>query len=118
MIADELETLRASLAAIDGIDRATLDAASVKPSPGKVTAFIGAPTLTWDNWEGHETSTPVMIVAGTTSSAGEALRLLHKVIDLIEAGKTINITKATPDQWSRGDGGELAAYLLTIVQEG
>lgn len=112
----ELETLLSNVVP-DVLTRVTQDAARVKPGTGEVHAYIAAPRIEWESWTMFTAEYSVYLVAGTTTSAADALGLLYQVIDDITATATVNVVEAEPVNWTRDTSNVLAAYLLTINKQ-
>lgn len=99
----------------DHINRVTLDKSRLKPAYNEVHAFVAPPSIEWTTWTQANATFSVLLVAGTMATQEHGFDLLYKALDQLAQSQIIDIRRAEPAAYVRPeDGGELAAYTLTI----
>lgn len=99
----------------DNISRVTLDKARLKPAYDEVHAFVAPPSIEWVTWTQANATFNVLLVAGTMATQEHGFDLLYKALDQLAQSQILDIQRAEPAAYVRPeDGGELAAYSITI----
>ena len=97
----------------DLVDHVTIDETEIKPSRGKVSAWLKPPEIEWPYQSAeNELSCRLVLVAGSPWSQGSALPLLLVAMDRLATGG-LPVASALPVGFQRGDA-TLAAYQIEI----
>ena len=97
------------------VNQVTIDPTLVKPSPGKVSAWIMPPEIAYPGWSGQEpdVTVTIMLIAGTPTTTLTGLDLILQTLDRLHECD-LNMRDAKPAGFDLAGAGTLSAYQLTL----